>query len=147
MHGPVTFVPIDLDRFKAGILDQVMENKRINLGRVFRHPNALDCEPYYQDFVSPMRYSYIVLLYSDNNYFSFCRIKAALDVLVQNHGAYGDVADLAVDDNEGVSLLELTMSEDVNINAQLGSVDNLQELEKIFKALWCKKDKADEEDI
>lgn len=55
IHGAVTFVPIEPQRFKATIFNEIVQRSRTQLGRVYRHPDAVAELPYYSDLISPER--------------------------------------------------------------------------------------------
>lgn len=55
MHGPVTFVPMELERFKEGIMNQLIYQQCIKLARIYRVPFAMQSMPYYSDLVSTIK--------------------------------------------------------------------------------------------
>lgn len=75
-----------------------------------------------------------------------CRVKEALDLLVNYHDAYRVLPTL-VEDNGQTDLLELSGSHNMSINEQLHGATDLRELTSIFKSLWGRKEGADEEEV
>lgn len=132
IHGPVTFVPIEIDRFKENIYDNVVEEQRLKLARIFRHPNSLDClkNSAYHDLVSPSK------------------IKNSLDILVQHHSTYATMITTQTSSNSSLNEEEIhALSSSSDVSNALRQSDTLNELTDIFKRLWGTNDKADEEDV
>lgn len=53
IRGPVTFVPLERARFTEDILEKTLNKKRVFLGCIYRHPEALS--PYYSNYISGIR--------------------------------------------------------------------------------------------
>lgn len=133
----MTFVPLEAIRFKEGILSNLTTEKRTLLGRIYRHPDAL--EPYYHNLLCSQR------------------VKEALDILMNNHSEYRFLQSIPENvDNTSLTLqefLNITQTTDAeketinnNSNKQLSQLKTLAEFEEVWKLLRGQNDPADRED-
>lgn len=176
IHGPVTFVTLEATRFEDGVLRKLTGEKRTLLGRIFRHPEAL--QPYYHDLLSSERFALrysarkikifilieklIIIAHSltlmRNIYFVFLtlRVKEALDILRDNHSEYRflrNCSDDVIRDTLTVNeFLTTSRSWDpendaISRNRLLSKVQSLAEFEDLWRQLRGQGDVADSEDI
>lgn len=55
MTGPVSFVPLEKERFKEGVYQSLIEEKCLQLGRIYRRRLELEQTPYYSNYISPSK--------------------------------------------------------------------------------------------
>lgn len=136
IHGPVTFVPLEAQRFQEGVVKNTLEEKRTLLGRIYRHPEAI--EPFYHELLSTER------------------LKDALDILKDNHSEYRflnfpsdslPVSTLNSDEFLAASRSIDPQQHPAYRNKLLSKVKSFDEFEQIWKVLRDQHDAADREDI
>lgn len=128
MHGPVTFVPLEIERFKDGIYNQIVTVQRHQLSRIYRHPQSLDNMPFRSDLVSSSR------------------IRDALAILTAHHPSYQSLL-FEEFSSTPLSIQEMTATEEINVGRCLRESKNYAEFLSIFKSLWDKRDQAGEESV
>lgn len=105
----MTFVPIEIDKFYADIYSASAQRKRIQLGRIFRHPHAET--PYFSDYANPVS------------------VKTALDVLATTHSSYSFILGNRKDVNMDI------VGDENYTTADLKLAKTVKELELIFECI------------